>query len=283
VLSRYDPVVIGPYRVVEKIGRGTMGQVFRAVDGDGRHWAVKVMMADLAEDADLTERFQREAMAASLLDHPNVTHVHDYGEDGGRLFMVMELLTGTDLKERIDKGPLLPPYEKLSVMVQVGAGMAYVHGRSIIHRDLKPANIHVSATGQAKIMDFGLVKVGDSHMTRTGTLMGSPAFMSPEVLMGNRADARSDVFSLGAVFYELLSGQRAFPGRGLAEIMMNVLKQEPRPLATVAPIVPPPLVFLVERCLRKDPARRYQNAGELHAALEVAQAALSRPPALGSR
>ena len=283
MLTRYDPVAIGPYRVVDKIGRGAMGQVFRAVDAQGQHWAVKVMMAELAEDADLTERFQREAMAASLLDHPNVTRVHDYGEDAGRLFMVMELLSGTDLKERIEKGPELPPYEKLSIMVQVAAGMAYVHGRTIIHRDLKPANIHVSATGQAKIMDFGLVKVGDSHMTRTGTLMGSPAFMSPEVLMGGRADPRSDVFSLGAVFYELLSGQRAFPGRGLAEIMMNVLKQEPAPLATVAPRLPPPLVFVVERCLRKDAARRYQNAGELHAALEVAQAALSRPQALGSR
>ena len=283
MLTRHDPAAIGPYRVVDKIGRGAMGQVFRAVDADGRQWAVKVMMAELAEDAELTERFQREAMAAALLDHPNITRVHDYGEEGGRLYMVMELLTGTDLKERLEKGPELVPWEKLSLMVQVGAGMAYVHGRSIIHRDLKPANIHVSPTGQAKIMDFGLVRVGDSHMTRTGTLMGSPAFMSPEVLMGGRADARSDVFSLGAVFYELLSGQRAFPGKGLADIMMKVLKQEPAPLATVAPGLPPPLVFVVERCLRKDATRRYQSAGELHAALEVAQAALSRPPHPGSR
>jgi serine/threonine-protein kinase len=260
---------------VDKIGRGTMGHVFRAVDSEGRAFALKVMAAELADDPELVERFEREAMAAALLDHPNVTRVHDYGEEERRLYMVMELLQGADLKERIERGPALTLAQKLSVMVQVGAGMAYVHGRDIVHRDLKPANIRVQPDGVAKIMDFGLVRVGDSNMTRTGTLMGSPAYMSPEVLMGARADARSDVFSLGAVFYELLSGTRAFPGRGIADIMMNVLKQEPQPLGSCVPPPPAPVVFVVERCLRKDATRRYQVAAELHAALEVAQAACS--------
>jgi serine/threonine-protein kinase len=265
--------LIGPYKIIDKIGRGTMGQVFKAVDTDGQAWAIKVMAAELADEAELVVRFEREAMAAALLDHPNVTRVHDYGEEEHRLYMVMELLRGQDLKELIAHHQALGLARKLSIMLQVGAGMAYVHGRNIVHRDLKPANIHVQPDGQAKIMDFGLVRVGDSNMTRTGSVMGSPAYMSPEQLIGNRADARSDVFALGTVYYELLSGQRAFPGRGIAEIMMNVLQREARPLREVAPDVPTGVVFLVERCLRKDAAQRYQSATELHAALEIAHAA----------
>jgi serine/threonine-protein kinase len=187
--------------------------------------------------------------------------------------MVMELLRGTDLKVLIERKEPLTLQQKLSIMVQVGAGMAYVHGRNIVHRDLKPANIHVQPNGQAKIMDFGLVRVADSNMTRTGTILGSPAYMSPEVLMGNRADARSDVFSLGAAFYELVAGQRAFAGKGIADIMMNVLQREPVPLASLTPPAPPGVAFAIERCLRKDPAHRYQSAAELHAALEVTYAA----------
>jgi serine/threonine-protein kinase len=264
---------IGPYKILDKLGRGTMGQVFRAVDTDGQAWAIKVMAAELADEPELVERFQREAMAAALLDHPNVTRVHDFGEEERRLYMVMELLRGQDLKVLIERKEPLSLQQKLSIMVQVGAGMAYVHARDIVHRDLKPANIHVQPNGQAKIMDFGLVRVGDSNMTRTGAVMGSPAYMSPEVLMGGRADARSDVFSLGAAFYELLAGQRAFAGKGIADIMMNVLQREPQPLDGVTPKVPPGVVFLVEKCLRKDAGQRYQNATELHAALEVAYAA----------
>ena len=264
---------IGPYKILDRIGRGTMGQVFRAVDTDGESWAIKVMASELADEPELVERFQREAMAAALLDHPNVTRVHDFGEDQRRLYMVMELLRGSDLKVLIERKEPPTLQQKLSIMVQVGAGMAYVHGRNIVHRDLKPANIHVQPDGQAKIMDFGLVRVGDSNMTRTGTILGSPAYMSPEVLMGQRADARSDVFSLGSAFYELVAGQRAFAGKGIGDIMMTVLQKEPVPLATTAPQTPPGVAFVIERCLRKDPTQRYQNANELHAALEVAYAA----------
>jgi serine/threonine-protein kinase len=264
---------IGPYKILDKLGRGTMGQVFRAVDTDGQAWAIKVMAAELADEPELVERFQREAMAAALLDHPNVTRVHDFGEEERRLYMVMELLRGSDLKVLIERRQPMTLQQKLSIMVQVGAGMAYVHRRNIVHRDLKPANIHVQPDGQAKIMDLGLVRVGDSNMTRTGTVLGSPAYMSPEVLMGNRADARSDVFSLGAAFYELTAGQRAFVGRGIADIMMNVLQREPLPLSSCTPPPPPGIAFVVEKCLRKDPAQRYQNAAELHAALEAAYAA----------
>jgi serine/threonine-protein kinase len=269
------PQRIGKYEVVGKLGQGAMGEVFHARDPSlGRNVAVKRITAGLDADETVRRRFRREAEAAARLMHPNIVTVYELGTEGGQLFMAMELLDGVDLKQAIAAGRMTLD-EKVGVTLQVCEGVAFAHSHDVVHRDLKPANIRVQPDGVAKIMDFGLVRVGDSNMTRTGTLMGSPAYMSPEVLMGSRADARADIFSLGAVFYELLCGQRAFPGRGIADIMMNVLKQEPQPLASCVPALPAPVVFVVERCLRKDATRRYQVAAELHAALEVAQAACS--------
>jgi serine/threonine protein kinase len=238
----------------------------------GRQVALKVMAAELSGDAELVERFRREAMAAAALVHPNVTQVYDFGENGHQLYMAMELLSGSDLKGLVDRKELGDLAWRLRIMLKVADAMGFVHSRNIVHRDLKPGNIQVMPNGSPKIMDFGLVRIGDSSMTRTGMVMGSPSYMSPEQLKGDKADARSDVFSLGAVFYELLAGQRAFGGKGIAQIMMAVLQSEPPPLEQVAPGTPLPLVAIVERCLRKDVAVRYQSAGELHAAIEVAHA-----------
>src|SRR5215472_9467449 len=159
------------------------------------------------------------------------------------------------------------------MMLQIASGLAFVHAQGIVHRDLKPGNIHVKPDGEVKIMDFGLVRFADSQMTRTGTVMGSPSYMSPEVIRGGKADARSDIFALGAVFYELLAGRRAFGGKGLTQILHAIMSNEPEPLAICAPSVPPPIVWIVDRCLKKDAGHRYQTAGELHAALEVAHQA----------
>jgi len=264
---------IATYRLVRKIGRGSMGTVFEGVDGAGRRLAVKVLSGEMARNPELVERFRREAMAAAHLPHPNVTAVIDFGEEGDRLYLAMELLEGSDLKVLIERAGLPYLSEKLGIMRQVAAGMAAVHAMGLVHRDLKPANIHVTPEGVAKIMDFGLVRLSDSSMTRTGMVMGSPAYMAPEQLRGEKVDARSDVFSLGAIFYELISGKRAFPGKQITEILMAVVMREPAPLAGCAPDTPFPVAFAVDRCLRKDPAERYRNAGELHAALEVLEAA----------
>ena len=263
---------IGRYQVVQRIGRGAMGTVYQAVDGDnGQAVALKVMAGELAGDPELMERFRREAIAAADLHHPNITRVYDFGEEGQQLYMAMELLRGADLKELVEQRRLGDLAWKVRIMVQVAAGMAFVHSRNLVHRDLKPGNIHVTQDGIPKIMDFGLVRLGDSNMTRTGMVLGSPAYMSPEQLKGDKADARTDVFALGAVFYELLAGQRAFTGKGITQIMMNVLANERVPLIQSAPDVPPLLAHIVERCMRKEPSGRYQTAGELHAALEVAE------------
>jgi serine/threonine-protein kinase len=262
---------IGRYRIVETIGRGAIGVVYRALDPRGEHVAVKVLAADVCDDPELVERFRREALSAAELDHPNITRVHDFGEEGRRLFMAMELLDGDDLKSVIEQGGPAGLAARLSIMVQVAAGMAFVHARGLVHRDLKPGNIHIKPDGCAKIMDFGLVRPSESEMTRTGTVLGSPSYMSPEQMRGERVDARSDVFSLGSVFYELLTGRRAFAGRGITQIMMAVLASEPEPMERVAPAVPAPVARIVARCLGKSPEDRYRNAGELHAALEVVQ------------
>jgi eukaryotic-like serine/threonine-protein kinase len=274
-----DQRTIGRYRLVQRIGRGAMGTVYQAVDSDsGTSVALKVMAAELSGDAELIERFRREALAAADLDHPNITRVYDFGEEGQQLYMAMELLQGADLKELIDQRRFGDITWKVRVMTEVASGMAFVHSKNLVHRDLKPGNIHVTRDGlppaaplaaAVKIMDFGLVRLGDSNMTRTGMVLGSPAYMAPEQLRGDKADSRTDVFALGAVFYELLSGSRAFGGKGITQIMMNVLQNERAPLAQSAPDVPARLVHIVERCLRKLPVERYQTAGELHAALEV--------------
>jgi serine/threonine protein kinase len=244
-----------------------MGTVYRALDTETRrHVAIKVMAPSLAEDPDLVERFRREAMAASSLQHPNITGVLDFGREGNQLYMAMELLEGRDLTAVIATNGAPALSEKLSIMAQVAAGMALVHAGGLVHRDLKPGNVHVSHAGVVKIMDFGLVRYGDSNMTATGSVMGSPAYMSPELMRGEKADARSDVFSLGSVYYELISGRRAFPGKGITQIMMSVLAAEPEPLDAPAPVA-----AIVARCLRKLPDERYRTAGELHAALEVAR------------
>jgi serine/threonine-protein kinase len=268
----------GGYRVVARLGRGSMGTVFRAVASDGRNVALKVMAPELSDDPDLVERFRREALSAASIDHPGVTRVYDFGEEGHRLYMVMELLDGSDLKVLIERGATGPLVSRLAIIEQVSAGMAAVHARGLVHRDLKPGNIHVKQDGQVKIMDFGLVRTGDSKMTHTGMAMGSPAYMAPEQLRGDKADARSDIFSLGTVFYELLSGRRAFGGKVIAQILMAVVGSEPAPLAEVAPDVPAPVAGLVARCLQKDPRRRYQTGGELHAAAQIAMAVYGGPP-----
>jgi serine/threonine-protein kinase len=262
----------GRYRLIEKIGRGSMGVVYRAEDARGNRYAVKLLAIGQDTDPELPVRFRREAMAASQLLHPNIVRVFDFGEEHGHLYMAMELLEGADLATLIPQGRTGGLPERLSLMLQVTSALAFVHSRGIVHRDLKPGNVHVAHDGRVRVMDFGLVRITDSNMTATGMVMGSPSYMAPEVVRGQKADARSDVFSLGATFYELFAGRRAFPGKGIGPIMMAILGSEPEPLQRVAPELPAPVAAVIERCLRKPEAERYQTARELLADLQQALA-----------
>ena len=267
---------VGKYLIVAKIGSGAMGDVYRAHDGKlNRDVAVKTMAELYASDDQLVQRFQREAQSAAALNHPNVVTVFDFGSEQGKFYLAMELLDGADLKELIAARSLNDLWDKLDVMEQIAEGLAYAHKQGVVHRDLKPANIRVLPNGRVKIMDFGLARIGSSDMTRAGMVMGTPNYMSPEQVRGTKADARSDIFSMGAVFYELLSGKKAFNADSMHTILYKVLEEEPEPVRTWVPGLPGPFVAFVERCLAKDPAHRYQDAGEMRDALRKVREALA--------
>jgi predicted Ser/Thr protein kinase/tetratricopeptide (TPR) repeat protein len=266
---------IGKYRVVGTIGKGAMGEVYKAKDPLlNRFVAIKRIAPALAADPDFRRRFQREAQSAAQLGHANIVTVFELGEEDGLPYMAMELLEGRDLKE-VMRSRDLRLGDKLSLMEQLCDGLAFAHAKGVVHRDLKPGNIHLQPSGQVKILDFGLALLGTSDMTKTGTVMGTPHYMSPEQVRGQRADARSDVFSLGAVFYELLSRHRAFDADSVHGVFFQILEQQPDPIRKWAPEVPTSLVSVVERALVKDPAGRFADAGEMARGLAAAREAIA--------
>jgi serine/threonine protein kinase len=258
------PERIGKYRVVEPIGRGGMGSVYKAHDPFlDRMVAIKVMVEEADVGTEARQRFLREAQSAARLNHPNIITVYELGEDRGQTFIVMELLEGEPLSRVITRIPPLPFRRKLDLMRQICDGLAFAHRRGVVHRDIKPANIFVLQNGHVKILDFGIARVGTSELTRTGLLMGTPNYMSPEQARGRRSDTRSDIFSVGVVFYELLTGRKPFVGEDYFETLEKVRSEEPPPLAQAAPGVPAALIRVVQQALAKEPAARYQTLEDL--------------------
>jgi serine/threonine protein kinase len=268
---------IGKYRILEKIGQGATSSVYKGHDAAlGRHVAVKIIAMEAGGDNEtLRRRFQREAQAAARLNHPHIITVYDYGEEQNKLYMAMEFLEGQDLKQMFAAGRLPELEDKVEVIQQIADGLAFAHANGIVHRDLKPANIQILPDGQVKIMDFGLARLTGSDMTRTGLVMGTPYYMSPEQVRGEHVDARCDVFALGCVFYELLTGRKAFDAESLHSVLYKVMQAEPRPAREVAPNLPIPLGQLLEKAMAKDPARRFPDAGAFAAGLEHAREAIA--------
>jgi serine/threonine-protein kinase len=267
---------IGKYKIQGEIGSGAMGVVYKAVDPVlARTVAIKMISAALGADDDLRKRFHREAQAAARLNHPNIITVYDFGEEQGKIYMAMELLEGTDLKDVMAAGTLATLDDKLAVMEQILDGLAFAHAKEVVHRDLKPGNIHIQPNGQIKIMDFGLARLGSSEMTQAGVVMGTPNYMSPEQVLGEKVDSRSDIFAMGAVFYELLTSHKPFEAESMHGVLFQVVHKEPTEIRRWAPDLPPVLVQIVEKCLVKDKTKRFQNAGELREAVGVARQALA--------
>lgn len=270
---------IGKYKIIGKIGAGAMGEVYKAHDPVlNREVAIKTISAEMGADDDLRKRFEREAQAAARLNHNNIVKVFDFGEEADKVYMAMELLDGQDLRQVLTaRRPDL--HESVRIMVQAAEGMAFAHERGIVHRDLKPTNLYIQKTGVVKIVDFGLARFVGSNITRQGQILGTPNYMSPEQFRGGTADARSDVYALGCVFYELLTGQRAFDAPSMHAMLFKVLNEAAAPVRSVNPAVPEALASLVERMLAKDAAQRPQNGGELVAVLKTAAKDLPQAPA----
>jgi serine/threonine-protein kinase len=267
---------IGKYRILGEIGRGAMGEVYRAHDPIlNRFVAVKTMSANIAGSEDLRKRFHREAQAAALLNHPAIVTVFDFGEESGKIYLAMEFLEGTDLKEAIAEGTVGTLKDKLGIMEQVCDGLTYAHAKQVVHRDLKPGNIQILPNGHVKIMDFGLARLGSSEMTQAGVVVGTPNYMSPEQVLGDKIDARSDVFSLGAVFYELLTSRKPFDATAVPAVLYQVVHKEPTPIAQLAPDLPVIFAQTVERMLAKDKGRRFRDAGEVREVLAFVRHTLS--------
>jgi Tol biopolymer transport system component len=267
---------LGPYEVVAAIGAGGMGEVYRAHDSRlNRDVAVKILPAALSADPERRERFEREARAVSSLNHPNICTVYDVGQQDGVDFLVMELLDGESLQQRLAKGPL-PLDQALRVGIEVADALSRAHRQGIVHRDLKPANVVLTRQG-AKLLDFGLAKVGapqsaagvtmvptvEKSLTADGTILGTFQYMSPEQLEGVDADARTDIFAFGALLYEMVTGRKAFEGRSQASLIAAIINASPAPIASVAPMTPPALERLVRICLMKDPDERWQTAHDV--------------------
>jgi serine/threonine protein kinase len=283
---------ISHYRIVAKLGGGGMGVVYKAEDLKlGRFVALKFLPDNLAKDPQALSRFQREAKAASSLNHPNICTIHEIGESDGRTFIAMELLEGQTLRHMI-AGKALVIETVLNLGIEIADALDAAHFKGIIHRDIKPANIFVTNRGQAKILDFGLAKIAlgpesvalsaatidaEEHLTSPGSALGTVDYMSPEQAQGKSTDARTDIFSFGAVLYEMITGQRAFNGDSMASTLSAILRDQPKPAAEIVQGVPRQLNKIVARCLQKDPNRRYQHAGDLKIDLQQ----LKEEPASG--
>ena len=244
---------IGRYKVLGELGRGAMGIVYKAEDPNlDRIVALKtIIIEDDAEGRkEYQKRFFLEAKAAGKLNHPNIVTAYDFGEEEGVAYLAMELVEGTDLRVRLKDGAALTPIDAVDIAQQVAEGLGFAHERGIVHRDIKPGNIMLQPRGQAKIMDFGLarMRVAD-HKTSTGMVLGTPKYMSPEQVAGQPVDQRSDVFSLGIVLYEMLTGVRLFAGADTPQIMHNVVHVEHEPPSHIKPELPSMLDFVVARAL----------------------------------
>jgi len=272
---------LGPYTIQSLLGSGGMGEVYRAWDSRlNRVVAIKILPASYSADADRMQRFTQEARSAAALNHPNILSIFDIGEERGSPYIVSELLEGQTLRERIRSGPL-SSRKAIDYALQVARGLAAAHGKGIVHRDLKPENLFLTNDDRVKILDFGLAKLTRPETdasadaptvqvnTEPGQVMGTVGYMSPEQVRGKTADHRSDIFAFGSILYEMLSGQRAFQGETPADTMSAILKEEPTELSETARNVPPALERIVRHCLEKNPAQRFQSAGDLAFNLET--------------
>ena len=282
-----DTLIDGRYRIVRKLGSGGMADVYMAEDQQlGRRVALKVLHRRFAEDEQFVERFRREASSAAGLSHPNVVAIFDRGEWDGTYYISMELVEGRTLKEIVrEKGPA-PPEAAVDLTLQILRAARYAHKHGVVHRDIKPHNVLIDQDGRVRVTDFGIARAGTSDITETGSVMGTAQYLSPEQAQGRPVDERADLYAIGIVLYELLTGQVPFDADSPVTVALKQVSEMPVPPAELVPAIPPAIDAVVLHALEKDPDRRWQNADEFIAALETARAEPQRmppPPAAAGR
>jgi len=262
-----EPWLLGRYEIVAELGKGAMGVVYRANDPMlNRMVAIKTINTEEAGHEGMAEyeaRFYTEAKAAGGLNHPNIIIIYDIGKSGHLVYMAMEYIEGRELRELLAQGQPLPVVQSVDVAAQVAEGLAYAHQHQVVHRDIKPANIMITPEGRAKIADFGIARMRSSETrTQTGVILGSPKYISPEQVVGKRADHRSDIFSLGIILYECLTGATPFNGEGLSALMYQITNHDPAPPSSANAQVPVMLDYIIAKVLAKTPEARYQSAAD---------------------
>jgi serine/threonine-protein kinase len=270
-------MIDGRYRVVSRVGSGGMAEVYCAEDTQlGRRVAVKLLHERFAQDAEFVERFRREASSAASLSHANIVSVYDRGEWGGTYYIAMEFLDGRSLDSIVREDAPLPPERAIELTEQVLRAARFAHRRDVVHRDLKPHNVIIDDEGRVKVTDFGIARAGASEITQTGSIMGTARYLSPEQAQGQAVGARSDLYAVGIMLYELLTGTVPFEGESVVAIALRHLSEPPRPPSTIVPSISPNLDAIVMRALEKDPERRFADADEFLSALEVERERLRR-------
>lgn len=266
---------MGKYEIRSILGQGAMGVVYQAFDPlIQRPVALKTITGDFQDNPELLQRFYREAQSAGNLRHPNIVTIYELGEENQRPFIAMELLEGTDLQTMMkERRSTLTLNLVLDIVRQCADGLHFAHARGVVHRDVKPANLFILNDGTVKIVDFGIAMVGASTITQTGMVMGTVSYMSPEQVRGDTLDGRSDQFSVGILFQELLTGAKPYPGRSIPEVFNRILSGEPEPLQAGYPNCPPPVAAMVSRCLQREPSARYPDlsvlSGEIRSYLGI--------------
>jgi len=255
---------IGKYKILRRIGKGGMGVVYRALDTVlEREVALKIHIVGAEPNVEAVERFFREARVIASLKHPNIVTVFDLGQEDDKVFIAMELLEGSDVTALMASGEHLTFETRLHIAENIAQGLAHAHHRGVVHRDIKPRNVFVTHAGEVKLLDFGLAHIAFSTLTEVGQIVGTPFYMSPEQVSGGKADPRSDIFSLGALTYELLTDKKAFDGENLQIIFDEILRCAPKPIRRLVPAIPEELSRIVSKMMNKAVELRYQNADDL--------------------
>jgi eukaryotic-like serine/threonine-protein kinase len=271
------PRTIGRYEIIERVGRGGMGLLYRGRDPVlDREVAIKVMAGDFSADESARTRFYREARASARLQHRNIVTIFEFAEDNGTPYIAMEFLHGQSLSQRMQSGPQMSLVQKLDVVTQLLTGLHYAHEQGIVHRDVKPANIWLLDDGTVKLLDFGIAKIAASTMTSAGSVLGSAFYMAPEQVSGREVDGRADIFAAGVVLYELLTNHRPFEGESPTVVMMKIVNEDAQPITKWVSELPPGLIAAVMKALNREPARRFPHAGDFGAELRLLRLSAER-------